>query len=214
MIEAPAPLPAQAAVVPRGEALRRGLRANPLMTLGSGAVPACRRGGAVRAAARAVPGGRGLGHAPLRGAAATFGGARFGTDNVGRDILSRVIYGTRVSPVIAVFVLVIACVIGIPLGVVAGYFGGWLDEVIMRVTDIFLAFPPLLLALALAAVLPPSLTSLVIAIAVTWWPWYTRLIRGQAASVAGRPYVESCRALGIPSYRIVLRHILPTRSRR
>jgi peptide/nickel transport system permease protein len=120
-----------------------------------------------------------------------------------------VIYGTRVSPVIAIFVLLISCAIGIPLGVVAGYFGGWLDEVLMRVTDIFLAFPPLLLALALAAVLPPSVTSLVIAISVTWWPWYTRLIRGQAASVAGRPYVEACRALGIPSYRILLRHVLP-----
>jgi peptide/nickel transport system permease protein len=108
-----------------------------------------------------------------------------------------------------VFVLVIACVIGIPLGVTAGYFGGWLDEAIMRVTDIFLAFPPLLLALAFAAVLPPSLTSLVIAISVTWWPWYTRLIRGQAASVAGRPYVESCRALGISAPRILLRHVLP-----
>jgi peptide/nickel transport system permease protein len=104
---------------------------------------------------------------------------------------------------------VIACVIGIPLGVVAGYFGGWLDEVIMRVTDVFLAFPPLLLALAFATVLPPSLTSLVIAISVTWWPWYTRLIRGQAASVAGRPYVESCRALGISAPRILLRHVLP-----
>jgi peptide/nickel transport system permease protein len=133
----------------------------------------------------------------------------FGTDNVGRDILSRVIYGTRVSPVIAVFVLLIACAIGIPLGAAAGYFGGWLDEAIMRVTDIFLAFPPLLLALAFAAVLPPSLTSLVIAISITWWPWYTRLIRGQAASVAGRPYVEACRALGIPAHRILLRHILP-----
>jgi peptide/nickel transport system permease protein len=133
----------------------------------------------------------------------------FGTDQVGRDVFSRVLYGARVSPLIALFVLVIACVVGVPLGVVAGYFGGVADEVIMRVTDIFLAFPSLLLSLAFAAVLPPSLTSLTIAIAITWWPWYARLIRGQAASVAGRPYVESCRALGIPTWRILLRHVLP-----
>ena len=87
----------------------------------------------------------------------------------------------------------IACLVGIPLGVVAGYFGGIGDETIMRVTDIFLAFPPLLLALAFATVLPANLTSLTIAIAISWWPWYTRLVRGQAASVAGRPYVEACR---------------------
>ena len=133
----------------------------------------------------------------------------FGTDQVGRDVFSRVLYGARVSPLVALLVLVIACVVGIPLGVVAGYFGGVADEAIMRITDIFLAFPSLLLALAFAAVLPPSLTSLTIAIAITWWPWYTRLIRGQAASVAGRPYVESCRALGIPAWRILLRHVLP-----
>ena len=132
-----------------------------------------------------------------------------GTDAVGRDVLSRVLYGARVSPLIAFYVLVIACLIGIPLGVAAGYFGGWLDEVIMRITDIFLAFPALLLALALAALLPTSLTSVTIAIAVTWWPWYTRLVRGQAASVAGRPFIEGCRALGIPAWRIVLRHVLP-----
>jgi peptide/nickel transport system permease protein len=133
----------------------------------------------------------------------------FGTDQVGRDVFSRVLYGARVSPLVALLVLVIACLVGIPLGVAAGYFGGAVDESIMRVTDIFLAFPSLLLSLAFAAVLPPSLTSLTIAIAITWWPWYTRLIRGQAASVAGRPYVESCRALGIPSWRILLRHVLP-----
>jgi peptide/nickel transport system permease protein len=133
----------------------------------------------------------------------------FGTDQVGRDILSRVIYGARVSPLIALFVLLIACAVGIPLGIAAGYFGGWLDDVIMRLTDVVLAFPALLLALALAAMLPPSLTSLTIAISATWWPWYTRLIRGQAASVAGRPYIESCRALGIPRRRIIFRHILP-----
>ena len=133
----------------------------------------------------------------------------FGTDQVGRDVFSRVLYGARVSPLIALLVLVIGCVVGIPLGVVAGYFGGVADEAIMRITDIFLAFPSLLLSLAFAAVLPPSLTSLTIAIAITWWPWYTRLIRGQAASVAGRPYVEACRALGISRRRIIFRHILP-----
>jgi len=133
----------------------------------------------------------------------------FGTDQVGRDILSRVLYGARVSPLIAVFVLLISCAIGIPLGLAAGFFGGVIDEVIMRVTDVFLAFPALLLALAFASVLPPSVTSTTLAIAIAWWPWYTRLIRGQAASVAGRPYIESCRALGISRRRIILRHILP-----
>jgi peptide/nickel transport system permease protein len=133
----------------------------------------------------------------------------FGTDQVGRDVFSRVLYGARVSPLVALVVLLIACAVGIPLGVVAGYFGGIADEIIMRITDVFLAFPPLLLALAFATVLPANLTSLTIAIAITWWPWYTRLIRGQAASVAGRPYVEACRALGIQSWRILLRHVLP-----
>src|SRR6266700_3085608 len=209
MIEAPAPLPAQAAVVPRGEALRRGLRANPLMALGAVLCLLIVAAALLAPVLAPYPADAGSATHPFAVLQAPSSLHWFGTDNVGSDVLSRVIYGTRVSPLIAVLVLVIACVIGIPLGVVAGYFGGWLDEAIMRVTDIFLAFPPLLLALALAAVLPPSLTSLVIAIAVTWWPWYTRLIRGQAASVAGRPYVESCRALGIPSYRIVLRHILP-----
>jgi peptide/nickel transport system permease protein len=194
MIEAPTTLPVQGSTIPRGEALRRGLRDNPLLV--AGAVMS------VLVVLVAL-------FAPLLAPYPPSAQHWFGTDNVGRDILSRVIYGARISPVIAVFVLLIACVIGIPLGAMAGYFGGWLDEAIMRITDIFLAFPPLLLALAFAAVLPPSLTSLIIAISVTWWPWYTRLIRGQAASVAGRPYVEACRALGIPSHRILLRHVLP-----
>lgn len=146
---------------------------------------------------------------PLRTLQPPSGEHPFGTDQVGRDILSRVLYGARISPVIAVFVLAIACLVGIPLGVAAGYFGGIVDEVIMRVTDVFLAFPALLLALALAAMMRPSVTNTIIAISVTWWPWYARIVRGQAASVAGRPFVESARALGVPHHRILLRHVLP-----
>jgi peptide/nickel transport system permease protein len=185
------------------------LRGNPLLTAG-GAVAVLVIVVAVLAPLLApFPGDAGTATHPFAVLRPPSAQHWFGTDQVGRDVLSRVIYGARISPLIAIFVLLIACVIGIPLGVMAGYFGGWLDDVIMRVTDIFLAFPALLLALAFAAVLPSSLTSVTIAIAATWWPWYTRLIRGQAASVAGRPYVEGARALGISRRRIILRHVLP-----
>ena len=209
MIEAPAPFPAEVAKIPRGAALRRGLRANPLLVVGAVA-SACIVVVALLAPLLApFPGDAGTATNPFAVLHPPSAQHWFGTDNVGRDILSRVLYGARISPLIAVFVLLIAGAIGIPLGLAAGYFGGWLDEVIMRVTDIFLAFPPLLLALAFAAVLPATLTTVIIAIAISWWPWYVRLIRGQAASVTGRPYIEACRALGIPRRRIILRHILP-----
>ncbi|HTZ29631.1 MAG TPA: ABC transporter permease [Streptosporangiaceae bacterium] len=203
--EAPAPAPAPAAAL----RTRGWLRSNPLLAAG-GAVSALIVLAAVLAPLIAPdPGDAGSATHPFSVLKPPSAQHWFGTDQVGRDILSRVIYGARISPLVALFVLLIACAIGIPLGIAAGYFGGWLDDVIMRLTDIVLAFPALLLALALAALLPPSMTSLTIAISATWWPWYVRLIRGQAASVAGRPYIESCRALGISRRRIIFRHILP-----
>jgi peptide/nickel transport system permease protein len=208
MIETPIIAPADA-VVPRGARLRRAFRTNPLLTVGGVLVLLIVLVAIFAPLLAPVPADAGTATHPLdvlRGPSAAHW---FGTDQVGRDILSRVIYGTRVSPVIAIIVLAIACAIGVPLGVAAGFLGGWVDELIMRVTDVFLAFPPLLLALALAAVLPASLTSLTIAIAAVWWPWYVRLLRGQAASVAGRTYIETCRALGISRTRIIFRHILP-----
>jgi len=133
----------------------------------------------------------------------------FGTDQVGRDVLTRVVFGARTSLRIAIEVLLIAALIGVPLGIVAGYVGGILDDILMRITDIFLAFPALLLALALAAVLTPSVGNTAIAIAVAWWPWYTRLIRAQASAVSSSGYVASARALGVSHTRILLRHVLP-----
>ena len=209
MIEAPAPFPTEVPKIPRGAALRRGLRANPLLVVGAVA-SACIVIVALLAPLLArFPADAGTATHPFAVLHPPSAQHWFGTDNVGRDILSRVLYGARISPLIALIVLLIAGAIGIPLGLAAGYFGGWLDEVIMRITDIFLAFPPLLLALAFAAVLPATLTTVIIAIAISWWPWYVRLIRGQAASVTGRPYIEACRALGIPRRRIILRHVLP-----
>ena len=209
MIEAPAPFPAEAPKIPRGAALRRGLRANPLLVVGAVASTCIVVVALLAPLLAPFPGDAGTATHPFTVLHPPSAQHWFGTDNVGRDILSRVLYGARISPLIAFIVLLIAGAIGIPLGLAAGYFGGWLDEVIMRVTDIFLAFPPLLLALAFAAVLPATLTTVIIAIAISWWPWYVRLIRGQAASVTGRPYIEACRALGIPRRRIILRHILP-----
>ncbi|HUJ05207.1 MAG TPA: ABC transporter permease [Streptosporangiaceae bacterium] len=208
MIESPTITPPQAAV-PRGRALRQGLLANPLLTVGGALVLLIVLVAIFAPLIAPFPGDAGTATHPFQVLKPPSAQHLFGTDQVGRDIFSRVLYGARVSPVIAVIVLAIACAIGIPLGMAAGFLGGWVDELIMRVTDIFLAFPPLLLALALAAVLPASLTSVTIAIAAVWWPWYARLVRGQAASVAGRPYVEACRALGVSRLRIIFRHILP-----
>lgn len=133
----------------------------------------------------------------------------FGTDELGRDILSRVVYGTRISLRIGALAIGLALAIGVPLGVIAGYAGGAVDEAIMRVVDVFLSFPPLLLALAISAMLGPTLTNAMIAIAIAWWPWYTRLLRSEAVSIRERDYVQAARAMGASWERIVFRHVLP-----
>jgi peptide/nickel transport system permease protein len=114
-----------------------------------------------------------------------------GTDSLGRDILSRVLFGARTALISGIAIVAIGAVAGTILGAAAGYFGGWIDEAIMRVTDVFLAFPPLLLAMTVAVVLEPSLTNAIIAISLTWWPWYTRIARGQAVSIRERKYVKT-----------------------
>ncbi len=133
----------------------------------------------------------------------------FGTDQLGRDILSRVIYGTRVSLRIAILTAVIATTIGAPLGIVSGYFRGRVDDLLMRLTDMFMAFPRLILAMAIAAALRPSLENVIIAISLAAWPAYARLARSVTLGLREETFVEAARALGAGSMRILSRHVLP-----
>ena len=132
-----------------------------------------------------------------------------GRDALGRDVLSRLLYGARVSFVVGAATLAISLIIGVSLGAASGWVGGWLDEALVRVIDVFLAFPGLLLAIALAAVLGPSLSNVVIALSVLGWPGYARLARAEVAGLRRREFVHAAEALGARPARIVLAHVLP-----
>jgi peptide/nickel transport system permease protein len=132
-----------------------------------------------------------------------------GTDQLGRDIASRLLYGARISLFIGIVVVATAGLVGTAVGLVAGYAGGFVDEALMRLTEVFLAFPPLILAMAIAGALGPSLVNAIIAIAAVTWAVYARLVRGQLLSLRRREFVEAARSIGASGTRILIRHLLP-----
>jgi peptide/nickel transport system permease protein len=132
-----------------------------------------------------------------------------GTDDLGRDILSRIIYGSRLTLYVVILVAIIAAPIGLLIGTVAGYAGGWTDAILMRITDIFLAFPKLILALAFVAALGPGIENAVLAIAITSWPPYARIARAETMTVRNSDYIAAVRLMGASPLRIVVRHIMP-----
>jgi peptide/nickel transport system permease protein len=137
------------------------------------------------------------------------GGFVLGTDEVGRDVFSRVLYGMRSSWFSALIVIASGVIIGGLIGLVAGATGGWVDGALMRITDLFLALPGPILAIAVVAALGPSLEHTLIAVAIVWWPFYARIVRGEVRALATRPHIEAARLAGSSRIRVMRRHLMP-----
>lgn len=133
----------------------------------------------------------------------------FGTDLVGRDLFSRILYAYRISLILGVVVLAIAVPIGVIVGLVAGYFGGWVEYALMRITDVFLSIPPLVLAMSIMGLLAPTLTNGMLAVTVMWWPWYTRLVYNLTRSEKEEGYVLAAEVIGASRLHVIFREILP-----
>ena len=133
----------------------------------------------------------------------------FGTDRMGSDVLSRILFGARITISIAVIAIGITVVIGVPIGLIAGYYGRWPGDALMRVSDIFLAIPQVVLAIAIAQTLGPSIENVILALSATYWPFWARLVYAETRSVKNEIFIESAIALGAPPWRVMLLHILP-----
>ncbi len=133
----------------------------------------------------------------------------FGTDRMGSDIYSRILFGARITILVAVIAVGASLIIGVPIGLVAGYYHNWFSDLLMRISDIFLAVPQVVLAIAIAQTLGPSLPNVILALSVTYWPWFTRLVYAETRSLQNEIFIESSIALGASPWRVIVFHVLP-----